>query len=234
MKYLETFSIFERKNKIEPFYHIFRTLPKTVDVKIVKWMIKNWGDIFKKSPYGYSYYNFDKTWYYNEDKGLRLSDHWNFISDNEIHCKINKKIKNNTEWTIARYDKETDTYLIEISLPFNFSKENEISINKIKNKFKFKEKIIKEKIGNPNLDILKTYIKNDNLYAIIKKYEFGKFSKEYKGKVIKLKNSSINIEFNDNIEIFKNNIFRNSDIYFYDKNWNYLKINKKHKIRYIN
>lgn len=50
--------------------------------------IKDW-NIISKSPYSNSYYNSDDIdWDYKPEGSLRLSDHWNFESNGEIHCKL--------------------------------------------------------------------------------------------------------------------------------------------------
>lgn len=46
-------------------------------------------DTINKSPYSDSYYNSDNVeWDSKPEGSLRLSDHWNFESQGEIHCKL--------------------------------------------------------------------------------------------------------------------------------------------------
>lgn len=52
-------------------------------------VIENW-NIISKSPYSNSFYNTDDiTWDYKPEGSLRLSDHWNFYTNGEQHCKLN-------------------------------------------------------------------------------------------------------------------------------------------------
>lgn len=50
------------------------------------------------SPYSFSFYahktNEEITWGYKPQNSYRLSDHWNFESNDEIHCITKDKIKN--------------------------------------------------------------------------------------------------------------------------------------------
>jgi len=237
MKYLKTLEqLLEKKSKIMPFIRIFNTLPKTIDYRIIEWMIENWGDIVKKSPYGFSYYNADKDWEYTEDKSLRLSDHWNFYSratGNKIHCKIDIPYNNNNNeyWTIARYDKNTDTYSEEISFPYNYSKENRSKVEDIIKTYKQEySKNFDYSQLNKTLNMLKSYINNDGLFVNVLYYNFGEFVKEDSGKVIRLKTQKLS--FQDELgetQIYNFTNFTKSEIFFYDKDENLLHHKKRNE-----
>ncbi len=83
-------------NTLRPLRYIFHSLPKTVDITLAKHIKEEWGDIVKKSPYGHSYYNAEKTWSYTKDGSYRLSDHWNFRSKGVTHCKTDTPVLNDT------------------------------------------------------------------------------------------------------------------------------------------
>ena len=53
--------------------------------------IESW-EVINKSPYSKSVYNTREVgWGYKGTKSLRISDHWNFFSRGDFHCKIDKK-----------------------------------------------------------------------------------------------------------------------------------------------
>ena len=236
MKYLESFKFFEKRNKILPFRKIFNILPRTVDIRIIEWMIENWGPIFKKSPYGTSYYNDEKTWDITIDGSLRLSDHWNFYSKatgNKIHSKIDNKpnTQNNTEWTIARYDASSKTYIEEISYPFNNTKENaEQSISLIRDLIKPSETEIMKMKMNQNLNILKSYVKKNDLYVSVTYYKNNELFGEYHGKVLRIKAKKLALEQNGERITFNSARFEHSMMEFYDSNEKFILKKKKNDI----
>lgn len=69
--------------------------------------IYSW-DKIKKSPYANtSYYNDNKSWNSFIDGAIRVSDHWNFIAQGNIHCLTKQKdIKNNKYWYVGVYDEK--------------------------------------------------------------------------------------------------------------------------------
>jgi len=232
MRHLETYTqLLEKKTKIVPFIHIFNTLPKTVDYRIVEWMIENWGDIVKKSPYGFSYYNAEKGWDFTIDKSLRLSDHWNFYSRatmDQIHCKINISFKNNEYWTLARYNEKEDIYDEIMSYPYNYSKENEKKVADIKHKYKQDNFDYSEL--NKNLNMLKTYLNDNDLYVKVLYYNYGKFIEELYGKVDRLKGVKLSFhdEYNEK-HTFNHTKFTKSEMFFYDSSNNLLYHKKRNQ-----
>ena len=63
--------------------------------------MSNW-DIVSKSPYGMSFYNSnDIDWGYKPENSLRISDHWNFESDGQIHCPTDCEFENG--WALAEF-----------------------------------------------------------------------------------------------------------------------------------
>lgn len=60
---------------------------KSYDYEIIK-EVMSW-EVYSKSPYSHSFYNSkDISWGYKPENSLRLSDHWNFRSDGEVHCEL--------------------------------------------------------------------------------------------------------------------------------------------------
>lgn len=68
------------------------------DEQLVKTLLietKDWDEI-SFSPYSMSIYNSRNIdWGYKPEGSLRISDHWNFESQGEIHCRIENEEKNN-------------------------------------------------------------------------------------------------------------------------------------------
>ena len=84
---------------------------RVISNKVFK-IIKTW-DTISKSPYSDSFYNSDDIdWDYKPDKSLRISDHWNFISRDKKHCKLDSKSDYCNDWLLCQYDSATDTYHI--------------------------------------------------------------------------------------------------------------------------
>ena len=68
-------------------------------------IVKKWR-IISMSPYSTSFYNKNGiTWGKKPNGSLRLSNHWNFYSQGEIHCKLNttNNYLSNT-WILAEYN----------------------------------------------------------------------------------------------------------------------------------
>lgn len=66
--------------------------------------------MISKSPYSQSFYAYESgeiSWDSKPENSYRLADHWNFESQNTVHCKL----KDNTEYTqkvyLAQYKKGT-------------------------------------------------------------------------------------------------------------------------------
>jgi hypothetical protein len=73
------------------------------------------GKELSNSPYSFSSYIIPKgeqiTWGYKPDNSFRISDHWNFYSQGEIHCKltgVNHYV--NDTIILAKYNAKTKTY----------------------------------------------------------------------------------------------------------------------------
>ncbi|MCR8656380.1 hypothetical protein [Paenibacillus endoradicis] len=49
-----------------------------------------------KSPYSKSFYNKEVDWGYKPEGVIRISDHWNFLSHDEIHCATHQEINNDS------------------------------------------------------------------------------------------------------------------------------------------
>lgn len=69
----------------------------------------HFSDEFSKSPYSTSAYNAqDIDWGYKPHGSYRVSDHWNFEKDDEVHCPTDIDIED--ELAIAQFNGETDKY----------------------------------------------------------------------------------------------------------------------------
>lgn len=63
--------------------------------------IETWSTV-SESPYSKSYYNYEGVdWGYKQEGSLRMSDHWNFESRGDIHCKTDCDIT--TGWAVGKY-----------------------------------------------------------------------------------------------------------------------------------
>jgi len=98
--------------------------------ELIKFIL-SWNKI-KKSPYNNkSYYNEPKGWDFFKDGGIRVSDHWNFSTRGQIHCKTKQVVEENG-WSVGIYDSENDIYNIINTYPV--VKEHEFS-EELKNLF---------------------------------------------------------------------------------------------------
>jgi len=84
---------------------VLKSLKKSRFPKGVIEEISSWG-ILNKSPYSYSFYNSKKiSWGSKPEGSLRISDHWNFESCGETHCKLDTTDKYlGGVWILARYE----------------------------------------------------------------------------------------------------------------------------------
>ena len=91
----------------------------TMPDALVKVIIRE--GILNPSPYnGYSsgsYYNCaGKSWDFTPDGAVRVSDHWNFYSRNELHCETNVPVEKG-KWAIADYDEKIKQYILRGVFP---------------------------------------------------------------------------------------------------------------------
>lgn len=98
-----------------------RFYPNTMPDEIVN-IMDTW-TIISQSPFSNSYYNTnDKSWDYTPEGSFRVSDHWNFVSDDgKIHCKTNVNVEANT-WTLAQYT--NGVYVVIKSVEFATARQN--------------------------------------------------------------------------------------------------------------
>lgn len=171
MRYLKTFLLFEDlnqedkplskrslKNKLwhernpDPVGTIIEDLSELkkfgIPDSIIEHM-KGW-DIIYKSPYSKSFYSSDDiSWTNKPDGSFRVSDHWNFttIRSEKVHCKTTEPVKNNTHYSLGKYDESINKYVILISE----MTEGEVDRIKLLKHLKdpetiYKKKLFKEKI----------------------------------------------------------------------------------------
>ena len=141
----------------------------------IKKMMHDW-KVIVKSPYSDSFYDSTEiTWSHKPDGSYRVSDHWNFYTQDKLHCKTDIKVINNLNVSIGKYDKESGTYKIINSLPSNthltrLKTSSELAAYRknpevIEVKKKFKEKVL-------NGDIFCTLTKKGEeiCKGLVKKY----------------------------------------------------------------
>lgn len=140
MKYLltyETLSKFSKKLRRNDYFltkkEFFTTLNPEMPDELLEY-IYSW-DKIKKSPYSNdSYYNDNKSWCNFVDGAIRVSDHWNFIAQGNIHCLTKQKnIENNKYWYVGVYDEKNDNY--------DLIKRYPILHGRLKNESKFWQKL---------------------------------------------------------------------------------------------
>ena len=81
-----------------------------------------WDEVYK-SPYSNSFYSKRKTWDHTHHETIRFSDHWNFQTHGNTHCKTDLPINQNT-WAKGIYDETLEVFKIvqlypAVSLPYN-------------------------------------------------------------------------------------------------------------------
>lgn len=87
-------------------------IPNSIIEEMEKW------PMIYKSPYSKSFYSSDDiSWTHKPDGSFRVSDHWNFTTNrnDRVHCKTKKPVKNNTHYSLGKYDASEDKYEILIS-----------------------------------------------------------------------------------------------------------------------
>lgn len=72
------------------------SMPNAIAEVVVSWARVS------RSPFSDSFYSFPgKTWDHTPEGIVRASDHWNFTSRGEVHCRTDIPVPNNTHWTLA-------------------------------------------------------------------------------------------------------------------------------------
>ncbi|MBQ7207995.1 MAG: hypothetical protein IJS01_09385 [Lentisphaeria bacterium] len=85
-------------------------MPPQVALQLAGW------EYVSRSPYSQSYYNMPgKSWENTPEGVIRISDHWNFESRNEVHCTTDSPVENNSHWTVAQY--RNGVYRVLSSVP---------------------------------------------------------------------------------------------------------------------
>jgi len=119
-----------------PKMQLFGLLPKSVDCRIVDFMMKKFGNYFSKSPWSHSYYSKDKDWGKTLDGTYRMSDHCNFKSNGKLHANTSKSVSDNTHWSVGVWN--GDNFDILMSYPLNDTEEN------VKNRYDLNRSYIEE------------------------------------------------------------------------------------------
>jgi len=105
-----------KRNIKEIWERQFESMPQ----ELIVYMVKN--NILYPSPYNIryafrdsgSYYDTpNKRWDYTPENSLRVSDHWNFYTNNKdyetgietlhLNCETDIPVENNTQWVVAKY-----------------------------------------------------------------------------------------------------------------------------------
>jgi len=148
-------------------------LPNTMPNEVAN-LINTWGQI-SKSPYSNSFYNTnEKSWDYTPEGSFRISDHWNFTSDdNKIHCKTNVEVKPNT-WTLAQYS--NGVYVVIKYWDFakeqpyhNYNFWQNFKFNQLSNAVKLQNALI-----NNDVDFLKSELRITTKSGLNKVLKFAK------------------------------------------------------------
>ncbi|HEM3698663.1 TPA: hypothetical protein U1C85_001740 [Streptococcus suis] len=84
---------------------------ETSKLKAIIWVMENWNSNWSKSPYSDSFYDSKKiSWSHKPEGSIRVSDHWNFNTYDEMgegildgrHCPTkNKNFK--SRWAVGQY-----------------------------------------------------------------------------------------------------------------------------------
>ena len=96
-------------------FDILRRLDRTFPEEFFKELL-SWKTLIK-SPYGNSYYNAVVDWDYKPANSLRISNHWNFIAQSQLHCKTLTEVPNNTHWALGKFNDEFKAYKIIKVIP---------------------------------------------------------------------------------------------------------------------
>lgn len=71
--------------------------------KLIPAYIKKY-NLINESPYSNSYYDsYDIDWNHKPERSLRLSDHWNFVSNSSVHCTLAETEEYTQEWLLCQY-----------------------------------------------------------------------------------------------------------------------------------
>lgn len=67
------------------------------------WLIEHFSCKWEQSPYSLSFYNsLDISWNHKPENSLRLSDHWNFTTFDELHCQTDDP-NFKQGWALGKY-----------------------------------------------------------------------------------------------------------------------------------
>lgn len=201
-----------------------------------------------KSPYSTSYYICETKedvnkigWNSKPDNHYRISDHWNFVSEGELHCIIKgSSYKPISKIMIAKWDPKTNTY--ETMFKVNL-KEIIYLFNKLENNRVFKTIFEKENFFKvENIRFKKIEIENIDYSNIKKVFEYEEYLKEkYMDKINKKRKKERLVELE---KIVKSNKKREellqylekTELFIYIKGRNRIKQNTEYKkfVKYKN
>lgn len=89
---------------LKDFQEDYLSMFKEDFANIIYEIVKDWKEI-SISPYSHSIYNSnDIDWNYKPEYSYRISNHWSFISKDELHCELeddNENLKN--KWLLCQY-----------------------------------------------------------------------------------------------------------------------------------
>ena len=179
MKNLKTYKIFESKNNPTPTGRVIsiEELPNFGVPDSIIELMKSW-DIIYKSPFSRSFYSSDDIdWSYKPDGSYRVSDHWNFKKGDNIHCKTDKKVPDNTHYSIGKYDSNSGLYkiiLTEHTTKYLKRLQNEVEKEKRLKYLQdpeviYKKKLFKDSIRNKEVFVELEY-NDQKISGILDKY----------------------------------------------------------------
>lgn len=208
MKHLLSYKLFEKLTRSErnEYYRKIRgeaigvVVPQdelhkyNIPQEIIDMMI-DW-EVRFKSPYSNTFYNTtDISWSYKPDGSLRVSDHWNFYTNDKWHCQTDTKVPNNSHVSIAKYDRKIGRYHIIKSVETDEHVEKLTAAIARKEYLKNPERIARMKE-------FKNRIANKEIYI-----KLNHKDKNYEGIVKKWTGTDLKIEDENGNPIFSDNYF---------------------------
>lgn len=121
----------------------------------------------QKSPYSDSFYTKGEiTWGNKPEGSLRLSDHWNFESEGETHCKLDNTSEYLQKWLVCEYHNGTYHIVEEVFTTEEEAREARLS-EKRKNLVNTYVQARKDgKVGTKEFKKLETRMCKPNTYSI--------------------------------------------------------------------
>jgi hypothetical protein len=178
-------------------------LPDEIIDEMRKW------DIIVKSPYSNSFYNsLEIDWSSKPDGSYRVSDHWNFVSQDKKHCETTTKVPTNTHISLGQYDASLGKYkILKTVIDKNYAK-------KIKDAEERKKYLTSPEVIEAKKEF-KRRVLNDEIFG-----EVTIGGKLYKGLVNKFSGNDLRIIDPNSREVLYTNNRLEDYVTLYDKDGN--------------